>query len=137
MKRATVNPPGVPDTLRYGFSQAVVTSGGRRVQLSGQVGVDAAEQTVGDDLASQTSAALGNVEAILREVGGTLADVVALRIYVVEDARDEQPAIGEALRKRFPVDPPVTTWLVVVGLAREDWLIEIEAEAVLSEEVRP
>ena len=134
MIRRTMNPQGVPDTLRYGFSQAVVTSGGRRVYLSGQVGVDAAEQTVGDDLETQTSAALGNVESILRELGGTLAVVVVLRIYLVEDAEDDLRFVGEALRKRFPVDPPAATWLVVSGLAREDWLIEIEAEAVLPEE---
>jgi len=137
MTRRTLNPRGVPDTLRYGFSQAVVTTGGRRVLLSGQVGVDVAERTVGADLASQTSAALGNIESILHELGGGLADVIVLRIYLVESERDEQRLIGEALRKRFPVDPPVTTWLVVSGLAREDWLIEIEAEAILPEEERP
>lgn len=137
MIRRTLNPRGVPDALHYGFSQAVVTSGGRRVHLSGQVGVDVAEHTVGDDLETQTSAALGNIESILRDLGGTLADVVVLRIYLVDDARDDLRFVGEALRKRFPVDPPATTWLVVSGLAREDWLIEIEAEAVLPEEAQP
>lgn len=133
MIRDVLNPPSVADTLRYGFSQAVVVRGGTRVVLSGQVGVDASERTVAPDLAAQTAAAFDNIASILREAGGELAHVVILRLYIVESARGEQRCIGEMLRARFPVDPPATSWIVVSGLSEPQWLIEIEAEAVLPE----
>jgi 2-iminobutanoate/2-iminopropanoate deaminase len=106
VSRRSVNPVGVADTLQYGFSQAVVVEGGRRVHLSGQVGVDADERTVGPDLESQTRAALDNIATILGEVGGDLSHVVVLRLYIVESARGDQRFIGRALRERFPADPP-------------------------------
>lgn len=133
MQRETINPSTVFDSLRYGFSQAVVVRGGRRVYLSGQVGVDADERTVGNDLESQTNAALDNIAAILAEAGGGLEHVVVLRIYLVESVRHDQAPITRVLRERFPVDPPATTWIVVRGLSEPEWLIEIEAEAVLPE----
>ena len=131
MERRSLNPATVADTLQYGFSQAVVVEGGRRVHLSGQVGVDADERLVGHDLESQTRAAIDNVASILEEVGGDLSHVVMLRLYVVESARDDQKFIGRALRERFAIDPPATSWIIVSGLSEPEWLIEIEAEAVL------
>lgn len=131
MHRRTVNPRTVFNSLRYGFSQAVVTRGGYRVYLSGQVGVDVDEVTVGPDLESQTRAAIDNIKLVLNDIGGDLKDVVVLRIYLVESVRDNQGPIVRALRERFPVDPPATSWIVVSGLSEPDWLIEVEAEAVL------
>ena len=131
MERSVLNPSSVPATLRYGFSQAVVTRGDRRLHLSGQVGVDSEERTAGLDLESQLAAAFDNIAAILSAAGGTLAQVVMLRIYLVESAREQQRFIGEALRARFPVDPPATSWIVVSGLAAPEWLVELEVEAVL------
>lgn len=131
MERRCVNPRSVPDTLRYGFSQAVVVQGSRRVHLSGQVGVDADERTVGPDLESQTRAAIDNIAAILADIDADLSNVVILRIYVVESARAEQRVIGEALKRGFPTDPPATSWIFVSGLSDQNWLIEIEAEAAL------
>lgn len=131
MERKVLNPEGVMPTLKYGFSQAVVTRGGRRIHLSGQVGVDASGKTVGPDLESQLRASFDNIAAVLAAAGGTLADVVTLRIYLVTSARDEQRFVGEAIRARFPVDPPATSWIVVSGLASAEWLVEVEAEAVL------
>ncbi|HEY6573119.1 MAG TPA: Rid family hydrolase [Candidatus Eisenbacteria bacterium] len=131
MNRKGVNPKTVANTLQYGFSQAVVVEGGRRVHLSGQVGVDAHERTVGPDLESQTRAAIDNIETILADIGGDLSHVVVLRIYVVESAREEQKFVGRALRERFAAAPPATSWIIVSGLSEPEWLIEIEAEAVL------
>lgn len=131
MHRRTVNPSTVFNSLKYGFSQAVVTRGGYHVHLSGQVGVNADEVTVGSDLESQTQAAIDNIAAVLKDIGGDLKDVVVLRIYLVESVRDNQEPIARALLERFPVDPPATSWIVVSGLSSPEWLIEIEAEAVL------
>lgn len=131
MLRHTLNPDSVFNTLQYGFSQAVVSQGGRRIHLSGQIGVDEHERLVGADLASQAHAALHNVRKILQAAGGSLQHVLMLRIYIAAQARDEQAHIVDALRSFFPEQPPATSWVVVIGLSEPEWLIEIEAEALL------
>jgi enamine deaminase RidA (YjgF/YER057c/UK114 family) len=54
-----------------------------------------------------------------------------LRIYICETAREDQEVIAQALRDRFRKDPPPSSWIVVSGLSLPEWLIEIEAEAML------
>jgi len=55
-----------------------------------------------------------------------------LRLYIVESARDQQALIAQALRERFPHNPPPSSWIIVSGLSLPEWLIEIEAEAVIA-----
>lgn len=131
MTRTVVNPESVFNSVQYGFSQAVIVTGQRRMLLSGQVGVDADERTVGPGLQEQTEAALDNVERVLAAAGATLAQVIMLRIYICESARADQEVIAQALRDRFPQDPPPSSWIIVSGLSLPQWLIEIEAEAML------
>ncbi|WP_202925110.1 RidA family protein [Myxacorys almedinensis] len=134
MQRTVINPRTVFNSLQYGFSQAVVVPSGRRVVLSGQVGVDAEENTVGTDVSTQITVALNNIEAILAEIGADLSHVVILRIYIVDAAKNDQQRITEALLKRFPVNPPATSWVIIRGLSEPEWLVEVEAEAVLPDE---
>lgn len=133
MERREINPETVFDSRRYGFSQAVAVQGGRHVFVSGQVGLGVDEKPAGTDLTSQTDAALENLGLVLEAAGGTLADVVSLRIYVVAGAADDLAPIGRGLRRWFdPGRPPASTWLVVSGLAEPELLVEIEAHAVVS-----
>ncbi|CAH0251098.1 RidA family protein [Pseudomonas sp. PA-7-1E] len=131
MQRKVINPTTVFNSLQYGFSQAMEVPEGRRIMLSGQVGVDAQERTVGPGIAEQTATALDNVEKVLTEVGGDLSHVIMLRLYIVESARDQQEPIVEALRQRFAHNPPPSSWIIVSGLSLPEWLIEVEAEAVV------
>ncbi len=131
MQPKVINPKSVFNSLQYGFSQAIEVPDGRRILLSGQVGVDAQERTVGPGMAEQTATALDNIEKILAEVEGDLSHVVMLRLYIVESARDQQELIAQALRERFPHHPPPSSWIIVSGLSLPEWLIEIEAEAVV------
>ena len=63
-----------------------------------------------------------------------LADVVALRLYVVNYKPEDAAVVGQALREFFPGDQaPASTWIGVAALSREEFLIEIEAVAVLEE----
>lgn len=101
MQRTVINPKTVFNSLQYGFSQAVVVPSGRRVVLSGQVGVDAEENTVGADISTQITVALDNIEAILAEIGTNLSHVVILRIYIVDSAKNDQQKITEALLRGF------------------------------------
>ena len=132
MQPKVINPKSVFNSLQYGFSQAIEVPDGRRILLSGQVGVDVQERTVGPGIAEQTDTALDNIEKILAEVEGDLSHVVMLRLYIVESARDRQELIAQALRERFPHNPPPSSWIIVSGLSLPEWLIEIEAEAVIS-----
>ena len=131
MQRKVINPTTVFNSLQYGFSQAMEVPEGRRIMLSGQVGVDAQERTVGPGIAEQTATALDNVEKVLAAVGGDLSHVIMLRLYIVESAREQQEPIAEALRQRFAHNPPPSSWIIVSGLSLPEWLIEVEAEAVV------
>jgi 2-iminobutanoate/2-iminopropanoate deaminase len=132
MQRREINPSSVFDSRRYGFSQAVAVGGGDHLFISGQVGVDTEERVIGHDLAAQTEAALANLAHVLDAAGGTLQDVVSLRIYVVASAASDLTPVGVALRSRFGSDrPPASTWLVISALAEPELLIEIEAQAVM------
>ena len=131
MQRKTINPPTVFNSLQYGFSQAMEVREGRRILLSGQVVVDADERTVGPGIAEQTATALDNIEKVLAAAEGDLSHVIMLRLYIVESARDQQEPIAAALRERFPDNPPPSSWIIVSGLSLPEWLIEIEAEALI------
>ncbi|MCA8864593.1 MULTISPECIES: Rid family hydrolase [unclassified Halomonas] len=131
LKRKPLNPSNLPNTLIEGHSQAVIVQGGSRVLMSSQVGVDSDGELAGPELPEQTEAALDNIGRLLSTLGGDLMRVVMLRIYLAESARYDQQVVMEALKHRFPIAPPAATWLIVHGLAEPEWLIAIEAEAVL------
>lgn len=131
LRRKPLNPSNFPDTLTEGHSQAMLVHGGSRVLMSSQAGIDSEGHLVGPELAEQTEAALSNIERLLSNLGGDLTRVIILRIYLAESARYDQQVVMEALKHRFPIAPPAATWLIVHGLAEPEWLIAIEAEAVL------
>jgi len=132
MTKQTINPPQLFNSLQYGFSQIVVSQGTRRIHISGQVAWDASGHIVGkDDLKTQTVEALKNLRTAIEIAGGSLNDIVALRIYIVQSVISQSAPIREGLQAFFPTDPPVSTWIGVTSLANDDFLIEIEAEAVL------
>jgi enamine deaminase RidA (YjgF/YER057c/UK114 family) len=128
-----INPDSLFPSLENGFSQIVAASGGVTIYISGQTAWDSDKQIVGGrDLAQQTSQALRNVQTAIEAAGGTLADIVSLRIYIVDYRPEQAEAVGDALREFFPREKyPASTWIGVSTLAVPDFLIEIEATAVL------
>ncbi len=133
MPKQYLNPETLFPSLPIGFSQAVVAEGGKTAYLSGQTAWDADKQIVGgNDLGKQTRQALRNMQLAVEAAGGTLADVVSLRLYVVNTKPGDMNPVGVALREFFSADkPPASTWLGVMSLARPEFLIEIEAIAVI------
>jgi enamine deaminase RidA (YjgF/YER057c/UK114 family) len=133
MSKVAINPPELFDSLQYGFSQVVTITTGKTVYLSGQVAWDASQQIIGPgDLQAQTRQALENVRTAMEAAGGQLADVVSMRIYIVEDVLGESHHVSEALRDTFsPDQAPATTWIGVPALADEEFLVEIEAIGVI------
>lgn len=133
MPKEYINPPSLFPSRDLGFSQAVAASGTRTLYVSGQTAWDANRQIVGgSDLAAQAKQAFLNVRTAVEASGGTISDVVSLRIYVVAYGPDKAAAVGDALREAFSGPAkPATTWIGVVSLADPGFLIEIEATAVL------
>jgi enamine deaminase RidA (YjgF/YER057c/UK114 family) len=101
--------------------------------VSGQTAWDGNKQVVGGtDLADQARQAFRNVQTVVEASGGTISDVVSLRIYIVDYRPEKAEAVGNALRQCFSGPAkPATTWIGVVSLADPGFLIEIEATAVL------
>ena len=135
MPKEVVNPPELFASLPYGFSQINTSGGGKTVFLSGQVGWDGDQVLVGDGtMRDQVFQTCRNIEIAMRAAGGSLRDVVSLRIYLVGEDSEEDRHISDALKQFFPADSaPTATWVRVSGLARQELLVEIEATAVLEE----
>ena len=131
MPKQHVNPASLFPSVQHGFSQVVVASGGKTVFISGQTAWDMDKRIVGRNFGEQAEQALRNVKAAVEAAGGSLADIVALRIYVVHHGQQNLEAVGRALRDTFATNPPTSTWIGVASLAVPDFLIEIEATAVL------
>lgn len=90
MLKEYLNPPELFPSLQYGFSQLVTVSGGKTVYLSGQVGWNEREEmAAGDDLGAQMRQALRNIDTAMRAAGGSLHDIVSMRLYIVEEKRRE------------------------------------------------
>ena len=132
MSKTSLNPESLFNSLQFGFSQIVVAQGSRTVYFSGQVAWDEHQNIVGaNDLRAQVWQSLRNVETAVTIAGGTLADIVTLRIYIVQDWMDKTAPVSEGLKAFFPENPPATTWIGVYGLARPEFLIEVEGTAVI------
>jgi 2-iminobutanoate/2-iminopropanoate deaminase len=133
MPKEYVNPNSLFQSLPHGFSQVVIASGRKMVFVSGQTAWDARKNIVGgDSVLEQARQAFRNLEKAIEAAGGTLKDIVALRIYIVDYQAESGTAVGTALREFFaPKNPPASTWIGVWALAVPEFLIEIEATAVL------
>jgi len=133
MPKEYLNPKSLFPSLPHGFSQIVVASGRKMVFISGQTAWDAQKNIVGgDNLLEQARQALRNIEGALAAAGGAFKDVVALRIYIVNYQAGNAGAVSSALREFFSQEgPPASTWIGVSALAVPEFLIEIEATAVL------
>ena len=112
--------------------QAVVARG-TVVFLRGQVGQDleTAESVGLGDPAAQADQAMRNVAQLLSEAGSSLDHICRIQVYLVDRAHREAvyQTIGRWLKGVFPV----STGLIVQGLARPEWLMEIEVTAVIPE----
>ena len=112
MPKEYLNPNSLFSSLPHGFSQVVIASGRKMVFISGQTGWDAQKNIVGrDSVLEQARQAFRNLEKATEAAGGTLKDVVTLRIYVLDYQAESGTAVGTALREFFsPENPPASTW---------------------------
>jgi enamine deaminase RidA (YjgF/YER057c/UK114 family) len=111
----------------------VVKAKGTLVFVRGQVGqdLDSAESVGIGDAAAQAERAMANVKQLLEEAGAKLEHICRIQVYVTDRAYREPVyrVIGKWLKGVYPV----STGLIVQGLARPEWVMEIEATAVVPE----
>lgn len=133
MPRQTIQPPELFSSREWGFSQVVVSPPGRIVHIAGQVAWDASGRVVAGDRESQFRTALEHVFVAVRAAGGTPDDLQSLRLYIPGfEAGREAEMIGRVLVDVFGTDnPPASSWIGVQSLAQPEYLIEVEATAVL------
>ena len=111
--------------------QAVVTEGGKIVWLRGQCpqNLDDAVNIASDDPTEQTHKVMKNICQLIQEAGGEMKHLVKLVVYITDVHHREAVyrTIGEYTKGVYPV----STGLVVQALARPEWLVEIDATAVI------
>jgi enamine deaminase RidA (YjgF/YER057c/UK114 family) len=127
------NPAALYDSVRFGFSHAALVTGGRTLYLAGQVAWDGAGDLVGaGDLAAQTRQALANLRVVLADAGATPADIVRLRTYVVDHSLEKLGIVGAEIGAFYgDATPAPNTFLGVQALAMPEFLVEIDATAVI------
>lgn len=122
-----LNPAGMPRPS--GYTQVVKVD--KTVYIAGQVSVDADGNAVGQgDPEAQVRQVWRNLEAAVQSVGGTLNDIVKTTTYVT--STDTAPAVRKVREGLFRnANPPTSTLLIVSALAAPDYVVEIEAIAVV------
>ena len=113
-----------------GFSQAVTIEGNncKTIFISGQIGE-------GNDLESQTIATFQNLEKQLANCNAAFKDVVKMTTYIVNLNPEIDLSIYRKIRKDFLGNKnyPASTLVGVEMLGKREWLIEIEAMAVIEQ----
>jgi enamine deaminase RidA (YjgF/YER057c/UK114 family) len=103
-----------------------VPVGHRLVITAGQLGIGP-DETIPEDSEAQADLCFANIAAILAEDDMTMANIVRLSVYVM--AREHMQGYRRSRDRQFPGTPPTTTLIVVAGLVRPEFVIEIEAIA--------
>lgn len=136
MAHERIRPFNTKDTypeqnLDNDLAQAVVTRGGRTVWMRGQCpqNLDDAVNLDSHDPAAQTHKVMQNIRQLIEEAGGRMEHLVKVVIYITDIRHRE--AVYRTMGEHIRGVHPVSTGLVVQALARPEWLVEIDATAVI------
>ena len=120
--RKPIAPPGL--SANPAFSPGVQV--GDLLYVSGQVAQDGEGNTVGiGDAGAQTRQIMSRIRTIVEAAGATMQDVVKITTFIVNI--DDYPAFSQVRSETFPTDPPASSTVVVAGLVRPEFLVEVEA----------
>jgi enamine deaminase RidA (YjgF/YER057c/UK114 family) len=117
-----------------GYSQVVEVNDGKIVYIAGQVALDRAGNLVGkDDFRAQVQQIFENLKAAVEAAGGDFNSVIKLNYYCAENVDPSQIPVVREIRDKYvnTANPPASTFAVVKRLVRPEWLIEVEAVAVV------
>lgn len=130
-RKQFIQPEGLSKPTTY--THVVSVQGGRTLFISGQVASNARGEIVGKgDLRAQTTQVFENLKTALAAAGGTWNDVVKINWYVVGFQPEMLPVLREVRAKYVnAAQPPASTLVGVTALANPDFLIEVEAVAVV------
>lgn len=133
MSRRSLQPAELFPSAVHGFAQVVVAEGKTIVYCAGQTAWDKDSNIIGaDDLGKQMEKTLENIGVALAEAGATLNDVCRLTIYIVDYNPGMLDTIAAELNKVFDKDAlPANTLLGIQALALPEFLVEMEATAVI------
>lgn len=127
-----INPEDLPVPAAY--THVVVATGVKLVFVAGQEPEDQRGKLVGaGDLARQAHQVFANVGRALAAAGARPEQVTKITIFVVNYRRDHLPAIDEARTALFGDHKPADTVVGVEALSRPEFLIEVEAIAVIDD----
>ncbi len=131
-ERSSIEHHRAPDGLAAGpgYSHAI-SAEGRIVAVAGQAALDAEGNLVGPgDAHAQAERVFENLRLALAAAGATFADVIKLGVYMTDTAY--LPAIREVRDRHIdPGRPPASTAVQVTSLVRPEFLLEIDALAVV------
>ena len=126
-----INPKGL--AAPHGYTHVITTKPGKMVFISGQVAMDAQGHLVGKgDLRAQTKQVFENLKTALAAAGATFDDVVKITWYVKGYNPQLLPVLREVRDEYVKKEAPPTSTLVgVTSLALDDYLLEVDAVAVI------
>ncbi|MBX2832489.1 MAG: RidA family protein [Rhodospirillales bacterium] len=112
----------------------VVAAKGTMIFVRGQIGqdLDSSESVAIGDATGQAEKAMANIKMLVEEAGGQLDHITKITIYLIDPRyrEDVYRVVGKWLKGVFPV----STGIVVSALARPEWLVEIDAIAVIPDD---
>ena len=123
------NAPGVVKPFGI-FSSAAWQPEGKVLHISGHVSQDMDGNTVGvGDITAQTRQVLDNISKVIEGVGGRMSDIVKVTVFVTDMSMLDE--IHRVRSEYFTPPYPASTLVQVNSLVRPEYLIEIEAIAVI------
>jgi reactive intermediate/imine deaminase len=129
-RKTAINPGSVAAPLKPYYSNCVRSEAGPLLWISGQVALDRDGKLVGErNLRAQAVQVLENIKAILADSGAGMEDIVKVTVYVTDIRAFND--IADIRERYFPKDGPASVICEVSALAWPEFMIEIEAVAVV------
>jgi 2-iminobutanoate/2-iminopropanoate deaminase len=134
MPRRTLQPTGLFDSRPWGFSQVSISPPGSIIHVAGQVPWDDEGKVSAQGREAQLRQVLRQVILAVEAAGGTQDDIQMLRLYMPNfQSGTEADLVGGVLVDVFGAEnPPSSTWIGVQALAQPEYLVEVDAVAVIA-----
>ncbi len=126
-----------PETMAKptaGYSQVAEVNDGKVIYIAGQVALDKSGNLVGkDDFRAQVQRVFENLKAAVEAAGGDFNSVIKLNYYCVGNVDQAQLPVVREIRDKYvnTANPPTSTFVFIQRLVRPEWLIEVDAVAVV------
>lgn len=117
-----------------GYSQIAEVNDGKIIYIAGQVALDKSGNLVGKhDLRAQAQQVFENLSSAVQAADGDFNSVIKLNYYCVGSVDSSQLSVVREIRDKYvnTVNPPTSTFVFVQRLVRPEWLIEVDAVAVV------